>query len=62
MKKSYLILIAFLSGCSSSYPVACHHWTEEEKAQLKKADEGLSQNSPLHGMVKDYEGICEVIG
>lgn len=56
MKKS-LILISFLSGCASN--PQCHHWSWAEKMELKQADKALSETNPLHGLVKDYEAICD---
>jgi hypothetical protein len=51
-----------LAACSGQQPqktvLYCHHWTAGEILQIKQADSDLDDDSPLHGVIKDYERVC----
>jgi len=58
-RKKFLILTACLAGSScADRGYACHEWTAQEIRQMKSADIALPDDSPLHGLIRDYERLC----
>jgi hypothetical protein len=58
-QKKYLLLIGCLSGCDRA-PVACHHFTSQEKRQLQEQIKQVPAGTSLDGVIINYEDICAV--
>lgn len=61
--KKFLSLIAgsllvACTSCPSPAPVHCHKWQENDAKAIKSAIASLAQDSPLHGIIRDYERVC----
>lgn len=59
MKKNLMTCLSCLvvSACAApSY--ACHEWTVTEEWRAQRDDRDIPADSPLHGMIKDYERLC----
>jgi hypothetical protein len=48
----------FFPACAQQ-TVLCHEWTASEKRQHYDDDFALPHDNSLHGIVRDYERVCE---